>query len=314
MGEVRVDRRGRVLLATLDNPPHGLMDSGTVAALGALVQHAEADDTVGAVVLTGAHPERFVAHYDVGELLAAARSGPAVGRRAAKSSLRVVGALRRVPGIERALERTPAAGLVALERFHEILLAMNRSGTVFVAALNGSAMGGGCELALACDVRLMAEGNFSMGQPEILFGFPPGGGGTQRLARLLGSAKALRLVLDGGPLSPTAALQLGLIDELAGPEALIDRAIAVAARFGARPKAGVAASKRAVYEGASLPLADGLRFERAEFIAAFGTRDAEDAMAAYQDRLGRTGELPGYDAEAREQALRSGRFGADSPP
>src|SRR5919197_206646 len=216
MGEVRVDQRGRLLLATLDNPPHGLMDTGIVAGLAALVQRA------GAVVLTGAHPERFVAHYDVGELLAAARSGPSVGRRAAKSSLRVVGALRRVRGIERALERTPAAGLVALERFHEIFLAMNRSGAVFVAALNGSAMGGGCELALTCDVRLMAEGDFGIGQPEILFGFPPGGGGTQRLARLLGSAKALRLVLDGGPVSPAEALHLGLIDELVARDSLLE--------------------------------------------------------------------------------------------
>jgi enoyl-CoA hydratase len=308
MGEVRVEQRGRVLLATLDSPPHGLMDSGIVAGLAALVQQADADDGVGAVVLTGAHPERFVAHYDVGELLAAARSGPSVGRRVAKSSLRVVGALRRVRGIERALERTPAAGLVALERFHEIFLAMNRSGALFVAALNGSAMGGGCELALACDVRLMAEGDFGIGQPEILFGFPPGGGGTQRLARLLGSAKALRLILDGGPLSPAEALQLGLIDELVARDALLERAIALGARLGARPKAGVAACKRAVYEGGSLPLADGLREERSEFLAALGTRDAEDAMAAYQHALERTGELPGYDSEALERALRSGRF------
>jgi enoyl-CoA hydratase/carnithine racemase len=308
MGEVRVDQRGRVLVATLENPPHGLMDSSIVAGLAALVQRADADDTVGAVVLTGAHPERFVAHYDVGELLAVARSGPSVGRRAARGSLRVVGALRRVPGIERALERTPAAGLVALERFHEIFLTMNRSGAVFVAALNGSAMGGGCELALACDVRLMAGGDFGIGQPEILFGFPPGGGGTQRLARLLGSAKALRLVLDGGPLSPADALQLGLIDELVAREALLDRAIAVAARLGARPKAGVAACKRAVYEGGSLPLADGLRLERSEFAAALGTSDAEDAMAAYQHGLERTGGLPGYDREVLERALRTGRF------
>ena len=168
-----MDERGRVLLATLENPPHGLMDSEVVAHLAALVQRADEDDGVGAVVLTGAHPERFMAHYDVGELLAAARSGPAVGRRVARGSLRVAGALRRVRGIERALERTPAAGLVALERFHETFLAMNRSGAVFVAALNGSAMGGGCELALACDVRVMAEGDFAVGQPEILFGFLP---------------------------------------------------------------------------------------------------------------------------------------------
>ena len=80
-----MEQRGRVLVATLDNPPHGLMDNEIVAGLAALVQRADADDGVGAVVLTGAHPERFVAHYDVGELLAAARSGPSVGRRAAKA-------------------------------------------------------------------------------------------------------------------------------------------------------------------------------------------------------------------------------------
>jgi len=305
-----VEQRGRVLVATLANPPHGLMDTGIVAGLAALVQRSDADDDIGAVVLTGAHPERFVAHYDVGELLAAARSGPSVGRRVGKGSLRVVGALRRVRGVERALQRTPAAGLIALERFHEILLAMNRSGAVFVAALNGSAMGGGCELALACDVRLMAAGDFGIGQPEILFGFPPGGGGTQRLARLLGSAKALRLVLDGGPLSPADALELGLVDELVARETIVERAIAVAERLGARPKAGVAACKRAVYEGGSLSLAGGLLVERSEFLATLGTPDSEHAMAAYQDRLERTGELPGYDREALERALQSGRFSA----
>jgi enoyl-CoA hydratase/carnithine racemase len=308
MGDVRVERDGRVLVATLENPPHGLMDRGMVAGLAALVQRADADDGIGAVVLTGAHPDRFLAHYDVGELLAAARSGPSVGRRTAKLSLRIVGALRRVRRIERALERTPAAGLVALERFHEILLAMNRSGAVFVAALNGSAMGGGCELALACDVRMMADGDFGIGQPEILFGFPPGGGGTQRLARLLGSAKALRLILEGGPLSPSDALQLGVIDELVAREELLGRAIVVAARLGARPKAGVAACKRAVYDGGALPLAEGLRVEQVEFMAAFGTRESEQAMAAYQDGLQRTGELPGYDRDALQQALQKGRF------
>src|SRR5919201_292033 len=278
MGEVRVEQRGTVLVATVDNPPHGLMDSSIVDGLDAVVELAESDDAVHGVVLTGAHPERFVAHYDVRELLEGARSNPSVGASAASAALRVVGVLRRVPSIEQALGRTPVAGVAALERFHSILLRMNRCGAVFVAALNGSAMGGGCELALGCDIRVMAQGDHLIGQPEVLFGFPPGGGGTQRLARLLGSARALRLVLDGGPLSPADALQLGLIDELVARKALLERAIAVGARLGARPKAGVAACKRAVYEGGSLPLADGLREERSEFLAALGTRDAEDAM------------------------------------
>jgi enoyl-CoA hydratase/carnithine racemase len=115
-------------------------------------------------------------------------------------------------------------------------------------------------------------------------------------------------VLDGGPLSPAGALELGLVDELVPPERLLDRALAVAARLGARPKAGVAACKRAVYEGGALPLADGLRLERSEFIATVGTADAEAAMASYQRHLKRTGELPGYDPEVFERALQGGRF------
>lgn len=305
-----MEARGRVLLATLDNPPHGLMDSGTVDGLDRLVERAESDETVDAVVLTGAHPDRFVAHYDMRELLEGAQAGPAVGPRAASASLRVVGTLRRVPSVEEALTRTPAAGLVALERFGDILTRMGRCGAVFVAAVNGSAQGGGCELSLACDVRLMAGGDHVIGQPEILLGFPPGGGGTQRLARLLGSARALRLVLDGGPLRPDEAAALGLVDEVVPGGELLDRALALAARLGSRPKAAVAAAKRAIYEGGSLPLPAGLHAERAEFVAALGTADAHNAMSAYLEVFERTGQLPAYDRAALDRALEAGRFDA----
>ena len=309
MGEVRIEQRGRVLLATLDNPPHALMDAAIVDGLEKLVERAGSDAGVGAVVLTGSHPERFIAHYDVSELLAGARSSPSVGPRTALTSLRAVGALRRVPSVESAMNRTPAAGLVAVERFGDIFRQMNRCGAVFVAAINGSAMGGGCELSLACDARLMAGGDHGLAQPEILLGFPPGGGGTQRLARLLGSARALRMVLEGGPIDPETASEIGLVDEVVPAGELLERALALAERLGARPKAAVAASKRAVYEGGSMSLADGLRLERAEFLAALGTSDAEGAMAAYVEGFEQTGELPAYDAAERERALRDGRFG-----
>jgi enoyl-CoA hydratase/carnithine racemase len=145
-------------------------------------------------------------------------------------------------------------------------------------------------------------------QPEILFGFPPGGGATQRLTRMLGTSRALRLVLDGGPLTPASALELGLVDELVPASSLLARAVELGARLGSRPKAAVAASKRAVYEGGSMSLPDGLRFERGEFLAAIGTPEAEEAMAAYVAAFERTGELPGYDRAAMERALRDGRF------
>ena len=309
MGELHTEQRGRVVVATLANPPHALFDADLVTALDGLVTSTARDPSVGAVVLTGAHPSRFLAHYDIGELLGGAQAGPAVGRRAAGAALGVVGALRRVPRVAEALEGTPAAGLAALERFHATLLAMNRSGVVFVAALNGSAMGGACELALACDVRLMADGaGHALGQPEVLFGFPPGGGATQRLTRMLGTTRTLRLVLEGAPLTPEEAERLGIVDEVVDSGGLLDRASALAAHLGARPKGAVQAAKRAIYEGASLPLAAGLHVERAELLAAIGSPDAVAAMQAYQSRLEQTGELPAYDGTSLADAVQRGRF------
>jgi enoyl-CoA hydratase len=309
MGEIRTEQRGRVLVATLHNPPHALMDQGIVRDLSALVVRATEDDGVGAVVLAGSHPTRFIAHYDVAELLEAARTSPPVGPRAARASLRAAEAARRMGRVADALQRTPAAGLLAIAHFHATLLGMNRSGAVFVAALNGSALGGGCELALACDVRLMAAGEHAIGQPEILLGFPPGGGGSQRLVRMLGSARALRLVLEGAQLDPEQAAAIGLVDEVAAHDDVLDRAVEVAQRLGNRIKAGVAASKRAVYEGGSLPLSAGLRREAAEFSAALGAPEARAAMTAYLDAFERTGELPAYDLEWREGVLERGRVG-----
>ena len=112
----------------------------------------------------------------------------------------------------------PSSGLSDAERFGEVLSRFESAGAVVVAALNGSAMGGGCELSLACDFRLMADGPFYIGQPEILLGFPPGGGGTQRLTRLLGTGPALRLCLEGAPLDPAQAAEAGLVDEVVAPD------------------------------------------------------------------------------------------------
>jgi enoyl-CoA hydratase/carnithine racemase len=310
VGAVRISERGEgVIVATISNPPHALMDDAIVGGLEMLAARAESDPDLTGIVLTGDHPDRFVAHYDVGELLAAARVAPSVGAAVARASLGAVGILRRFPGGKPMLDRTPAAGLSAAERFGEVLLRFNTAGAVIVAALNGSAMGGGCELALACDLRLMADGPFGIGQPEILLGFPPGGGGTQRLTRLLGTGRALRLCLDGEPLDPPDALKLGLVDELVASDQLLDRARELTGRLARRPKAGIAAVKRAVYLGGAMSLATGLRFERAEFLSALGTDAAAHAMASYVEQLERTGELPAYDPDTMERVRDDGRFG-----
>jgi enoyl-CoA hydratase len=297
-----------VVVATIDNPPLALMTDEIVSELEALSRRAESDPEVRGIVLTGAHPDRFVAHYEVAELLAGAQASPSIKPGPARGLLSVVAALRRVPGGIGAMAGTQVSGLSDVERFGEVLSRFESSGAVTVAALNGSAMGGGCELSLACDFRVMADGPFHIGQPEILLGFPPGGGGTQRLTRLLGTGPALRMCLEGTPLSPHEAREAGVVDEVVPPDELLDRAVALAARLGRRAKASVAAVKRAVYRGGALPLGAGLRLERAEFMAALVTSDAEEAMARYVEATERTGDLPLYDDEARDRALERGRF------
>jgi enoyl-CoA hydratase/carnithine racemase len=273
-----------------------------VSELDVLSREADTDDGIGAVVLTGAHPERFLAHYDVRELLAAAKQSPSVSVGQARAIGSAVRGLERLPGVGSALGRTPAAGMVELHAFHAMLCRLGRSGAVWIAAINGAAMGGGSELSLACDLRMISAGGV-IGQPEILLGFPPGGGGTQRLSRLIGRARALEIMLEGRPVSAEEALEIGMVHRVVKPEELLDVARATAERLARRPKAAVAALKRAVLEGGSLPLPAGLRMEQSELLALLPSEPAVRAMSAYVEQLDRTGEVPAYDEDTRQKLL-----------
>src|SRR3954464_15343211 len=246
---IEVEQRGRVLLARLHGGPRGEFGPEIAADLAALVTRAETDDGVGAVVITGAHPERFVAHANLRWLQEGGAASPTVGPRAAAAVVHAARATRAVVGVRKLADRTPLSGAIELLDVHETFLRMNRCGAVFIAALNGSALGIGSELALACDYRLMAEGDHVIGQPEILLGFPPGGGGTQRLVRLVGTHQGLKRMLDGGGLAPEDAAEIGYVDEVVEPDELIDRAVALADRLAHRLKFTVAAVKRAAPTG-----------------------------------------------------------------
>ena len=300
--QVKVQRDGRVIVATLDNPPHGLMTPAMVAELDALSLEADADDGIGAVVLTGAHPERFLAHYDVGALLEGAEGSPSLSPGQARAIGGVVRGLERVPAIGAALANSPAAGMVDLHAFHATLSRLGASGAVWIAAINGAAMGGGCELSLACDLRLISAGGI-LGQPEILLGFPPGGGGTQRLSRLIGRARALEIILEGRPVEAEEALEIGMVHRVVGPDELLAVAVATAERLARRSKAAVGAVKRAVLEGGSMPLAAGLRLEQSEFMATIASEPSRRAMTAYVEHIERTGEIPAYDEDQRRRLL-----------
>ena len=297
--QLRVERDGRVMTVTLDNPPVNFMTGQMLAELDELVTSLEGDGTVGSVILTGAPDDVFITHFDVAEILAGSEGvGQQVGPRLAGGSLRAVGALARVPQLRDRLERSPAAGMLELRRIHDIFLRMNRMDKVFIAALNGTALGGGCELALACDIRLMADGDGRIGQPEMALGFPPGGGGTQRLTRILGPGAALEAILEARLFTAREAEALGIVQRALPPDRLMAEAREVAERLARRSPASVAAAKRAVYEGASRPLPEGLHMERAAFLAAASTPASRRAMKAYADQVAERGQAPLADDEA----------------
>lgn len=152
-----------------------------------------------------------------------------------------------------------------------------------IAAVNGFALGGGCELALACDLRIGSE-RAKLGQPEVTLGVPPGFGGTQRLARLTSPSIAKRLLFTGEVLDAARALALGLLDEVVPPEALLPRCVELAATVAARGPAAVAACKQAVDRGLDSTLSEGLDIEARLFGSAFGTDEQREGMAAFLEK------------------------------
>ena len=154
---------------------------------------------------------------------------------------------------------------------------------VTIAVLNGLALGGGLEMALACDLRFAATG-VSIGLTESRVGAFPGAGGTQRLPRLIGASRALQMMFSGEPVTSEYALSIGLVNELVAPDELQARAHAFAKLLAGRSAPAMAAIKRLVYQGMELPLADALRLERAALPEILGSADYTEGLAAFEER------------------------------
>lgn len=307
-GGLEVEVRGPVLIVRLDGGPNGVMGLAMADALAALVDEVGADRQVKAVVLTGTHPGRFVGHADVRWLQEGGTTIPSIARGMTSAVARTAATVRRMPLVAPMAAFTPLGGAMQLDKLHDTFMRMNRCGVIFIAALNGSALGLGSELAQACDVRLMADGDFFIGQPEVLLGISPGGGGTQRLTRLVGAHRALMMMLEGRPASPAKALEIGLVDEVVAPDELMERALALADYLGSRPRDAIRAIKRAVYLGGSMSLEEGLHVERTEFMSALSGENSQSLMIEYMERTERDGDLPLYDPAIFEHSLKGGHF------
>ncbi len=252
------EREGATLVVTMTNPPRNFLNAAMVAELTALAEEVDRDESVRVLALTGGIDGIFITHYDVGEL-----SG--------------------ISDVARGRESFGAGepdGRPRLHGMHRLLLKLQALPQPVIACINGVAMGGGCELALACDFRYMAEG-YSIGLPEVRVGILPGAGGTQRMARLLGTAKALELMLLGDVVDAREAERIGLVHRAVAPGRLRGEALALAAELAQRPPLSLALIKQCVLQGSELPLPEALRFEQDAFWRTMRSDDAARLMRQY---------------------------------
>jgi enoyl-CoA hydratase/carnithine racemase len=182
------------------------------------------------------------------------------------------------------LERSPEDNMVMCRRAHQVLGRFADEAPLFVAAIAGHALGGGYEIALACDIRIAAEGRYRIGLPEVTLGLLPGTGGTQRLPRLIGRGRALELMTTGRTVGPAEAERIGMVDRLV-PAATFDQAVAeLAAGLAAGAPLAVAAITRVVNDGLERSLEDALERELQELAALFASEDAREGMTAFTEK------------------------------
>ena len=250
------ERRGAVSILTINRPDKRNALNGPLrcSLLGAL-DAAARDTTVRAIVITGAGDKAFVAGADIGEFEG------------------------RTPVDQFRVMKQPA-----------IFDAVERLSKPVIAAINGFCLGGGMELALACDIRI-ASTSARFGQPEVNLGIIPGGGGTQRLPRIVGLGAASRMILTGDLIDATEALRLRLVEEVVAPDALMSRAVAIADTIAAKSPVAVSAAKEATRAALSLPLEEGLKLETALFQVCFASEDKAEGVRAFLDK--RTPTFPG---------------------
>jgi enoyl-CoA hydratase len=244
--------QGDVGVVTFCNPPRGYLNQAQVRDLATLIETLESDETVRSLIFTGGVPGVFIRHYDVSEILGASKA-------VKKSGLDQAGLM------EAGHRGNPISHL-----FDQI----DRFPKPTIAAINGYCQGGGFELALCCDIRIAEKGDYRIGLPETNLGIFPGAGGTQRLPRVIGEARALELILRGKTLDPAAAERLGLVHYLAEGSAM-EHALEIAKDFSTKPARGLRDAKMLVKAAASIPLDEGCGRER----GAFSSLIAEDESA-----------------------------------
>ena len=247
---VLYEKKGAIAYVTLNRPKVlNALNQRTWQDLRAAFEDARDDADVRGVILTGAGDKAFIAGADISELA-------------------------QVTAVQ--AERSSTYG-------QEVLNLIENLGKPVVAAINGFALGGGCETAMACTIRLATE-SARFGQPEVKLGVPPGGGGTQRLPRLVGKGRALQLILSGEIISAQEAYRIGLVNEVVAAADLIPRAEAILKQINANAPLAVRCSLEAVNKGVETSLTEGLALEASFFGLCAGTEDKQEGTRAFLEK------------------------------
>ena len=244
-----LDRQGRVAIITINRPDkRNALNIKTREEGAALLDQLRDDDSVGVVVFTGAGDKAFVAGADIGEFAS----------RTATTQRDVM---------------TSRSLFTAIDTFPKPVIAM----------INGYCLGGGCELALACDIRIASQ-NASFGQPEINLGIIPGGGGTQRLPRLVGEGKAMELILTGEIIDANTAFAIGLVNHVVPADQLQTKTLEIATRIAEKSPIALQLAKEAVKLASKSNLDEGLRREVDLFALCFSTEDKNEGVSAFLEK------------------------------
>ena len=247
---VNFTKSGKTGFISLNRPPANSYEIGFMQDLNEAIETANADRDVKVIIVKSELPKFFSAGADIKAFMA-----------------------------------NDTAGNMEMIRFaHDTLNKMRASGKVYIAEIQGHALGGGLEIALACDLRFAAEGSYKLGLPEVTLGLLPGNGGTQRLPRLIGAAKALELMVSGGTLSPEEALRLGLVNRLYPPDQLEEGTRQFAEKLANGASLAIQNIKQAIYQGIDLPLDDALALERELIEPLFETEDAQEGFGAFAEK------------------------------
>jgi enoyl-CoA hydratase len=248
---IKVEQDGAIGLVTIDHPPVNALSARLLEELEAELERLDEDDATRVIVIRGAGERAFVAGADISEFPTLRESPPDSG------------------GSARGIQKLGAQ--------------MEAGRTPIVAAIHGYCLGGGLELAMACDIRVAAE-DAQLGQPEIKLGLIPGGGGTQRLPRLVGHGRALLLNMTGDPISGRQAYEWGLVERVVPAGELMDAALDVAGTIAERSPHAVGVVKELAAATRDVPLADGLRQEADGFVRCLTSEDGAEGVAAFLEK------------------------------